>query len=91
MTLPKGLPVEKVCSDLERVLGELDTIIAQCAARFGDRVKILDHPLLGPLTAAEWRKLHVVHGHHHLKQILRLRRDAMIEVGQSRTTELPVG
>src|SRR5437763_2620831 len=38
MTLPKGLPVETVCSDLERVLGEMDTAIAQCATRFGERV-----------------------------------------------------
>jgi hypothetical protein len=25
-------------------------------ARFGRQVKLLDHPILGPLTAPQWRK-----------------------------------
>ncbi|MGZ7099671.1 MAG: DUF1569 domain-containing protein [Candidatus Angelobacter sp.] len=33
----------------------------------------MDHPVLGPLTAAEWRKFHLVHGLHHVKQIRSLR------------------
>jgi hypothetical protein len=54
----------------------MDAIIAQCEARFGPDVKLLDHPILGPLTARRWRKLHVVHGRHHQKQLLRLRESA---------------
>jgi uncharacterized protein DUF1569 len=27
------------------------------------------HFVLGPLSAPQWRKLHYVHGHHHVKQI----------------------
>jgi hypothetical protein len=52
----------------------MDATIAQCEARFGRHVKLLDHPILGALTAAEWRTLHVVHGRHHRRQLIRLRK-----------------
>jgi|SRR5271165_2427819 len=70
---PKGVPVEKVRNEIGAKLVAMDAIIAQCEARFGGRVRVLDHPILGPLNAPQWRKLHVVHGRHHLKQLLRLR------------------
>jgi hypothetical protein len=70
---PKGLPAEQVRSEIGAKLVAMDAIIAQCEARFGTDVKLLDHPILGPLTARQWRKLHVVHGRHHQKQLLRLR------------------
>jgi hypothetical protein len=28
--------------------------------------------MLGPLTAGQWRKFHLIHGRHHAKQIRRL-------------------
>ena len=52
----------------------MDKLIAQCEAQYGARNKVLDHPILGPLTARQWRKFHWVHGRHHMKQISRLRR-----------------
>ena len=70
---PRGVPVEKVRSEIGTKLVGMDAIIAQCEARFGGRVHVLDHPILGPLSAPQWRKLHLVHGRHHLKQLLRLR------------------
>lgn len=70
---PKGLPVEKVRNEIGEKIAAMDAIIAQCEARFGDHIKLLDHPILGPLNAAQWRKLHVVHGRHHQKQLLQLR------------------
>jgi len=73
MVLPKGLPPEEVRKDIGAKMVAMDAIIAQCEARFGRRVQLLDHPILGPLSAPQWRKLHLVHGQHHLKQILRLR------------------
>jgi hypothetical protein len=72
-TRPKGLPVEKVRSEVGAKIVEMDAIIAQCEARFGSGRRLLDHPILGPLTARQWRKFHLVHGRHHAKQILRLR------------------
>jgi hypothetical protein len=73
MVLPKGLSAEKVRSEIGATIVAMDAIIAQCEARFGRRVQLLDHPILGPLSATQWRKLHLVHGQHHLKQLLRLR------------------
>ena len=70
---PKGLPAEKVRNEVGEKIAAMDAIIAQCEARFGRRVRLLDHPILGPLTATQWRKFHLVHGMHHQKQLLRLR------------------
>jgi hypothetical protein len=51
----------------------MDDCIGRCEEKFGAHRKLLDHPILGPLTAAQWRKFHLVHGLHHVKQIWRLR------------------
>jgi len=78
---PKGLPVEKVRNEIGEKIAAMDAIIAQCEARFGRQVKLLDHPILGPLTATQWRKLHLVHGRHHQKQLLRLRESTTRQMG----------
>jgi hypothetical protein len=70
---PRGVPAEKVRNEIGAKLVAMDALIAQCEARFGRHVKLLDHPILGPLNATQWRKLHLVHGRHHRKQLLRLR------------------
>jgi hypothetical protein len=76
MVQPRGLPAEQVRNEIGAKLVAMDAIIAQCEARFGRQVKVLDHPILGPLSATQFRKLHLVHGLHHLKQLLRLRESA---------------
>lgn len=70
---PRGLPAEMVRGEFGEKIVAMDAIIAQCEARFGRNVRLLDHPILGPLTATQWRKFHLVHGLHHQKQLLRLR------------------
>jgi hypothetical protein len=72
-TVPRGLPAEKVRSEMRAKIEEMDAIITQCEARFGRGSHLLDHPILGPLTARQWRMFHLVHGRHHAKQLLRLR------------------
>jgi len=69
---PRGLPTEKVLAEIEAKIGEMDEIIARCEQKLG-RGKLLDHPILGPLTGAQWRKFHLVHGLHHVAQVRRLR------------------
>jgi len=78
---PKGLPLEKVRNEIGAKIVAMDAIIAECEARFGRRVQLLDHPILGPLTAPQWRKLHLVHGRHHQKQLLRLRESTTRHMG----------
>lgn len=72
-TVPRGLPAEKVRAEVGLKIVAMDEIIAECEARFGRGVKLLDHPILGPLTGAQWRKFHLLHGLHHAKQIRQLR------------------
>ncbi|HEX4783390.1 MAG TPA: DUF1569 domain-containing protein [Candidatus Sulfotelmatobacter sp.] len=74
---PRGLPLEKVRAEISTKIAEMDERIARCEEKFGSRQKLLDHPVLGPLSGAEWRKFHLVHGLHHVKQLRRLRDLAM--------------
>lgn len=71
-TRPKGLALEKIVGELGMKIAEMDETIARCEKMFGSG-HLLDHSILGPLTAAQWRKFHFVHGLHHVKQIRRLR------------------
>jgi hypothetical protein len=71
-TLPRGLPAETIRSELEQKIADMDEVISRCESRFNG-AKMLDHPILGPLTAAQWRRFHLVHGKHHAKQIRKLR------------------
>ncbi|MGA2020139.1 MAG: DinB family protein, partial [Candidatus Sulfotelmatobacter sp.] len=54
-TVPHGLPPEKVRAEIALKIVAMDAVIAQCESRFG-RGEVLDHPILGPLTAQQWRK-----------------------------------
>jgi DinB superfamily len=74
---PRGLPPEKVRNEMGPRIAEMDRCIALCEEKLGSRRKLLDHPILGPLTGGEWRKFHLVHGLHHVKQIRRLREAAI--------------
>jgi DinB superfamily len=71
--LPRGMPPEQVKVEILQNLARMEKAIADCEARFGSNKPIADHPVLGPLTASEWRGFHLTHGRHHLKQILRLK------------------
>ena len=72
-SLPRDMPAEEVVKAIGPEIAAMDDVIAKCEARFGRGTRILDHPVLGPLTAPQWRKFHWVHGRHHVKQILKLR------------------
>jgi hypothetical protein len=81
VAVPKGLPIDTVRNEIAAKIEAMDVIITQCEARFGRRAFVLDHPILGPLTAPQWRNLHVVHGRHHWKQLLHLRESAPRQTG----------
>jgi DinB superfamily len=71
--LPRGMPAEKIVADIGPQIAAMDKAIAQCEGRYGSRIKVLDHPVLGPLTARQWRKFHLAHGLHHVKQISKMK------------------
>ena len=81
---PKGLPAEKIAANIAPQIALMDKVLAECAAKFGPRTKVLDHPFLGPFSIRQWRKFHLVHGRHHLKQLRRLR----AELQRNRSEEL---
>jgi hypothetical protein len=86
MAQPKGLPAEQVRSEIAAKIAAMDAIIARCEAHFGCQGKALDDPILGPLTATQWRKLHLVHGRHRQKQFsgfAKARRGKWAERGQA--------
>jgi hypothetical protein len=72
-TQPRGMEADEVIREIGPRISAMDEVIAECEARFGKRTRVLDHPILGPLTARQWRKFHWVHGQHHLRQIRKLR------------------
>lgn len=74
-SVPRGLPPDQVRENLFARLAEMDSTIERAAQKFGRSTLLLDHPVLGPLAADDWCLFHRIHGHHHVKQILR-RRDA---------------
>ena len=73
--MPRGAPPEKITAEILGNVVRLDDLTRECETRFG-RKPVVDHPVLGPLTAAEWRKFHLVHGKHHAKQIHKLKTNA---------------
>ena len=66
---PRGLGDEHVRARIGGAIEAMDALLAQGEERFGRGVKLLDHPILGPLSASQWRKFHCVHGWHHHKQL----------------------
>ncbi|HEY6412236.1 MAG TPA: hypothetical protein VIX42_01025 [Edaphobacter sp.] len=66
-----------VCgSDLTHYSGEhlarIDKLFNQAEALFG-RGRCISHMSLGPLSIHQWRRFHLVHGRHHIKQIRAIR------------------
>jgi hypothetical protein len=68
-TIPRGMPALEAQQAIVLELQKMGPGLDDCERRFGNRTKIMDHPVLGPLTASEWRKFHWIHGRHHARQI----------------------
>jgi hypothetical protein len=67
--VPRGMPAEEVQRALLPEIAQMDARLTECERKFGPRTKLLDHPVLGPFNAQQWRKFHWVHGRHHARQI----------------------
>ena len=68
-TTPRGMSSDEVVDAIFPEIRLMDSGLAELETKFGTKAKVLDHPLLGPLTAKQWRKFHLVHGRHHARQI----------------------
>ena len=72
MVKPRGADGAEVARHIKRHFEEMDDTLRFCEQRLG-KGKMADHPVLGPLTIAEWRRFHWVHTRHHMKQVRALR------------------
>jgi hypothetical protein len=68
-TRPQGMPAEEVVQAIFPQIRLVASGLAELETRFGAEVKVLDHPVIGPLTTRQWRKFHLAHGRHHARQI----------------------
>jgi DinB superfamily len=75
--MPRGVPAQQVVGEMVENLARMDGVISECEMKFSRRVAIAEHPILGPLTAREWRAFHFVHGRNHAKQLHRIRRSLL--------------
>ena len=55
-------------------LTHLDQLFAQAENLFGHASQCASHAVLGPMTIHQWRRFQLIHGEHHLKQIIAIRK-----------------
>jgi hypothetical protein len=53
-------------------LTRIDRLFSEAEALFGTG-RCISHMILGPLSIHQWRRFHLIHGRHHLKQIRAIR------------------
>jgi hypothetical protein len=66
---PRGVDAATVLDSALTALAAMDVALDEAELRFGPRVRLMDHPVLGPLTIDQWRTFHWVHTRHHARQI----------------------
>jgi hypothetical protein len=69
-TRPKSGLGNEPLRQFNDALVAMDATLADAEKRFGSKIPLLRHPILGPLTARQWRRFHQVHGRHHLNQVV---------------------
>jgi DinB superfamily len=54
-------------------LGRLDLLFTEAQRLFGSTDRCASHMILGPLSINQWSRFQLIHGEHHVKQILAIR------------------
>jgi hypothetical protein len=82
---PHAAPINgaQLSSALASALTALDARITAAEQLFGRRRRSVRHMLLGPLSLNQWRRFHLVHGRHHLRQIAAIRAEYHLQRGGS--------
>jgi hypothetical protein len=70
VTLRSG---DDLASKVTAELVKLDGVAAEAERIFGNR-RAVSHMVLGPLSMQQWRRFHLIHGRHHIKQIMKIRK-----------------
>jgi hypothetical protein len=69
---PTGLNGNEALRRVHENIARMDVALNEAEKRWGSGV-LANHPILGPLAPDEWRKFHLLHGLHHLRQVRRRR------------------
>ncbi len=56
-------------AEIVAALGRMGEHIGRAEKVFGADQKAVSHMVLGPMSLAQWRRFHLVHGRHHIQQI----------------------
>jgi len=74
MVVPQGAMggLEAVTRIRENLMA-MDQRLAECREKIGTDGRVMNHPVLGPLSNEQWCVFHCVHAKHHMKQIRALR------------------
>lgn len=64
---------DALCAAATEALTRMDSRIADAERLFGRRRRAISHMILGPLSVDQWRRFHLVHGRHHIRQMAAIR------------------
>ena len=67
----------ELCARVRAALEPLDEVIEEGERIFG-KARAASHMILGPLSMQQWRRFHLIHGRHHVKQIWEIRRQGAL-------------
>lgn len=76
---------EELTQSAEEHLARLDALFDAAEQKFGSK-KAISHMVLGPMTVAEWRRFHLIHGRHHMDQVRKICREHDVQ-GQGKRVE----
>lgn len=74
-----SIGVRELTQRLETAIELLDATLDECRHRFGME-RVGRHFLLGPLRVDQWRRYHVLHLRHHVRQMYEVRETLSVEV-----------
>jgi hypothetical protein len=66
---------ESLIAGIHAEIARMDGWISAAEGMFGVRCRCVSHMVLGPMRVGQWRRFHLVHGRHHLRQIWVVRRE----------------
>lgn len=62
-----------LCKAVHDRIVRMDQLLEQTKAMFGNK-QAVNHMILGPLSVHQWKRFHLIHGLHHIKQIRSIRK-----------------
>lgn len=74
---------EQLSVAVDEHLAGLGNVCRQAEEIFGANHRFASHMILGPMNVNQWRRFQLIHGHHHVKQILAIRQAYQIAPSQA--------